>query len=162
MNLYSAYMSTTTIVTGARSMKRVGGGLKFLLLLILIAAATWIAVATREHFDLYFGDMLSAMIYILVPWSAINLADYYIVRRGRYVIADMFNVNGIYGRYRWTGIITYLLGILVQVPFMSLSFYTGAVARALGADIAWVPGLVVPAVLYCMVEKGRPAATAGN
>jgi NCS1 family nucleobase:cation symporter-1 len=74
----------------------------------------------------------------------------------------MFNVNGIYGRYRWTGIITYLLGILVQVPFMSLSFYTGAVARALGADIAWVPGLVVPAVLYCMVEKGRPAATAGN
>jgi NCS1 family nucleobase:cation symporter-1 len=155
MNLYSAYMSTTTILTGARSMNRVGAGLKFLIMLILIAAATWIAIATREHFDLYFGDMLSALIYVLIPWSAINLADYYIVRRGHYVIADMFDVNGIYGRYRWTGIITYLLGILIQLPFMSLSFYTGAAARALGADVAWVPGLIVPAILYCLLEKAR-------
>jgi NCS1 family nucleobase:cation symporter-1 len=155
MNLYSAYMSTVTILTSAHSMSRVGNALKFALLLILIAVATWIAIAAQENFDQHFGDMLNAMIYVLVPWSAINLADYYLVRRGSYVIADMYDVKGIYGRFRWTGILSYVIGIVVQIPFVNLSFYAGDVAVALGADLAWVPGLLVPATLYCVLERAR-------
>ena len=152
MNLYSAYMATTTIFSGIRGMNRVGPRLKLLVMLLLIGAATAIAVLTQDHFDRYFGDMLNAMIYILVPWSAINLADYYLVRRGRYSIADLFEIDGVYGAFRWAAIGAYVLSIAIQLPFMSLSFYTGSAARWLGADLAWLPGLAVPALLYCFCE----------
>jgi len=96
---------------------------------------------------------LSVLVYTLIPWSAINLADYYFVCRGVYSIEHIFRLDGIYGRYRWRTIAVYLLSILVQIPFVSLSFYVGPLARLIGADIAWLPGLVVPAVLYCLFER---------
>ena len=156
MNLYSAYMSSATIFTGVHGMKRLGIGAKFALMTLLIALATGIAVAAQAHFDVYFGDMLSAMLYLLVPWSSINLTDYYLVRKGRYSIPALYELDGIYGRYRWPVIGLYLASILVQIPFVQLSFYTGSMARLLGADMAWVPGLIVPACLYAWVERRRP------
>jgi NCS1 family nucleobase:cation symporter-1 len=162
MNLYSAYMSSATIFTGVRGMSRLGIGTKFLSMCLLIAAATLIAVLAQYRFDLYFGDMLSAMIYILIPWSSINLTDYYYVRKGRYEIADLFRTDGIYGRYRWKVIGVYLAGIALQFPFMQLSFFTGAIARLLGADIAWIPGLIIPAILYVLVERPDPLAPAAH
>ena len=127
-------------------------------MLVLIAVATIIAIATQRNFDMYFSDMLSIMVYILVPWSAINLADYYLVRKGQYTIADMFKLDGIYGRYRWRAIGVYLAGIVIQAPFISLSFYTGSIARSVGADLAWLPGFAVPAIVFCIVERhGRHA-----
>jgi NCS1 family nucleobase:cation symporter-1 len=153
MNLYSAYMSSATIFTGVHGMTRLGLTAKFILMTVLIAVATLIAILTQYRFDTYLGDMLSAIIYVLVPWSSINLTDYYIVRKGRYSIKDFFRIDGIYGRVRWKVIGVYLASIALQVPFMQLSFYTGDIARSLGADIAWVPGLIIPAVLYWIVER---------
>jgi len=49
----------------------------------------------------------------------------------------------------------FLLGIAFQVPFMDFSFYQGWVMQRLGADIAWVPGFLLPAVLYTLIERGR-------
>lgn len=153
MNLYSAYMSSATIFTGVRGMKTVQSGRKFLGMTVLAAVATLIAMITQYDFDVYFSDMLSAMVYILVPWSAINLTDYYAVRRGRYDIAELYELDGSYGRINWTGCGVYLLGVLVQVPFATLSFHTGVLARAIGADVAWLPGSVIPAAVYWMVAR---------
>jgi NCS1 family nucleobase:cation symporter-1 len=96
---------------------------------------------------------LNAMIYLLVPWSAINLADYYVVRKGEYVIAEFFRREGRYGAFQWRTIAVYVFGIAVQVPFMSLLFFKGMIAQAIGADLAWLPGLAVPAVLYVIVAR---------
>ncbi len=159
MSLYSAYMSSVTIFTGVRGMGRIGVPGKFFLMLLLISIATAVAAVTRDKFDVYFADLLSLLVYVLVPWSAINLADYYIVRKGRYSIEDMFTLDGIYGRYQWGAIGVYLVSILIQIPFMSMSFYTGALAHALGADIAWLPGLIVPTALYCVLPTQRTAKT---
>jgi nucleobase:cation symporter-1, NCS1 family len=148
MNLYSAYMSSATIFSGLRHMQRIGRPLKFAVLTALIAIATLLSVMAQDDFARYFGDTLNAMIYLLVPWSAINLADYYLVRRGHYVIGDFFRRDGRYGAVNSRTIAVYLLGIAVQIPFMSLSFFQGPIAHALGADLAWLPGLVVPAALY--------------
>jgi nucleobase:cation symporter-1, NCS1 family len=153
MNLYSAYMSTITMFTGFHQQSRASLWVKFVSMLILVAIATLIALLAQNNFEAYFTDMLSALIYMVVPWSAVNLADYYLVRRGRYVVGDLFKVDGIYGRYKWTGIVAYLISIVVQIPFMSFSFYSGSIERMIGADVAWIPGLVVPAVLYCVLEK---------
>jgi len=153
MNLYSAYMSSTTVITGLRGMRRVSLAYKLFVMSLLMAIATIIAVATRDRFDAYFSDLLSVLVYTLIPWSAINLVDYYVVRRGHYRIDQIFDMDGIYRRFRWRTIAVYLFSILIQIPFMSLSFYAGPLARLIGADIAWFPGTLVPGVLYALVER---------
>lgn len=153
MNLYSAYMSSTTIVTGIRGMSRVSLRYKLTVMTLLMAIATIVAIGTRANFGAYFSDLLSALVYTLIPWSAINLADYYWVRRGDYRIDQLFELDGIYGRFRWGTIAVYLVSIAAQVPFVILSFYQGPVARLIGADIAWAPGLAVSAILYTLLQR---------
>jgi NCS1 family nucleobase:cation symporter-1 len=157
LNLYSAYMSVVTIFTGVRGMGRVSTGTKFIVMFVLILIATAIAAATQDNFDIYFADLLAVLVYVLVPWSAINLADYYLVRKGQYSIKHMYMLDGIYGRYQWKSIAIYVLSILVQMPFVSLSFYVGALARIIGADVAWLPGIVVPTILYCWIHDRQVA-----
>jgi NCS1 family nucleobase:cation symporter-1 len=153
MTLYSGYMSATTAITGLRGMTRVSLSFKLTLMLALMVLATVIGLLTRDSFSVYFSDFLALMLCALIPWSAINLTDYYCVRKGRYVIDEMFIADGIYSRFRWPALIVYLLSILLQIPFISLSFYTGPIAKFVGADIAWLPGLIVPAALYAWVES---------
>ena len=99
------------------------------------------------------GQVVQEELAALIPWSAINLADYYVVCRGVYSIEHIFSLHGVYGRYRWRTIAIYLLSILIQIPFVRLSFYTGSLARVIGADIAWLPATLVPALLYCLTER---------
>src|SRR5882762_353913 len=48
-----------------------------------------------------------------------------------------------------TGIVIYLIGIVVQIPFLSTAFYTGPLVEPLGnVDISWIVGLLVPGALY--------------
>jgi NCS1 family nucleobase:cation symporter-1 len=157
MNVYSAYMSTTTIFAGLRDMRTVSKSTKLITMTLVIAAATAIAIWAQGHFDKYFGDTLSVMIYLLVPWSAINLADYYIVRKGRYDIEDMYRLHGRYGVFRWWTILTYLGSVLVEVPFMDLTDFKGGIARAIDVDVAWLPGLITAGLLYVAVERWRAA-----
>lgn len=153
MVLYSAYMSAVTIVSGVRGMTRVPLPTKLVIMSLLMGIATVIAVLTRHSFDRYFSDLLALLVYFLIPWSAINLADYYIVRRGKYSINQMFLLDGEYGRFRWKTLGVYFISILSQIPFMSLSFYVGPIARLMGTDIAWIPGTVIPTILYIWIER---------
>ena len=152
MNIYSAYMSTVTIITGFRGMRHIGLKSKFSLMFAIVSIATVIAAVTRDRFNIYFADLLSVLVYVLVPWSAINLADYYFVRKGRYEIDQMFIPDGIYQRYQWKSIAIYVLSVIVQFPFVSLSFYVGPLARLVGADVAWLPGMTIPTILYCLAH----------
>lgn len=157
MNLYSAYMSVSTVFTGFRNRGHVSKPMKFLVMSAVIFFATAIAILTQHDFHHYFGDMLDIMVYVLVPWSAINLADYYFVRSASYSVKDMFDLNGLYGRFNWSTIAIYFLAIVIQAPFARLSFYTGVIAERIGADTAWIPGLIVPVILYCIIEPRRMA-----
>ena len=152
MNLYSGYISTVTIISSIRGVETVTLLGKFLVMTSLMTIATLISLLAQDKFQVYFSDVLNAMIYLLVPWSAINLADYYLVHKGQYNIADMFDANGIYGAYRWPTIVVFSVAVLAQVPFMSLSFFQGPFARLIGCDVAWVPGLLLPAALHVWVD----------
>jgi NCS1 family nucleobase:cation symporter-1 len=158
MNLYSAYMSVSTVITGFGNQGHVGRPLKFAIMSVVIIFATAIAIFSQRDFHRYFGDMLGIMVYMLVPWSAINLADYYVVRKGRYSVRDMFDVAGLYGDFNWGTIGIYCLSVLAQIPFIQLTFYEGPVARLIGADVAWIPGLIIPAAFYCLLEGRREQA----
>ncbi len=166
MNLYSAYMSVATIFSGIRGAVRTPKSHKLLIMALLMVAATALALLAQGNFQGYFADMLDALIYFLVPWSAINLADYYLVRKGNYDIADMFRIDGRYGAFRWPTLGVYVLGVAVQIPFMSLSFFKGSIAQWLGADLAWIPGLLVPGILHTLfaprTRHGLQSVTLGS
>jgi NCS1 family nucleobase:cation symporter-1 len=155
LNLYSAFMSSTTIFTGWRGMHFVSRGMKFAVMAIIAVLATLIALATQYRFVEYFTDILIAQIYFLVPWSSINLVDYYFVRKGWYSVPDIFDADGIYGSCNWVTLRIFLLAAVIQIPFMQLSFYTGPIARLIGADIAWIPALLVPGILYYLAMRSR-------
>ena len=64
------------------------------------------------------------------------------------------NPDGRYGRWNTTGIVIYLIGILVQIPFLDTAFYTGPLVDLLGGvDISWIMGLLVPGVLYYLLGR---------
>ncbi len=110
-----------------------------------------IALGASDHFLASFADMLTVLLYLFTPWTAINLVDFYIVRHGHYSVREIFNPRGMYGRWNWRGLAAYGGGFLVMVPFFSTGLYTGAVAKMLGgADIAMVVGLPVSAGIYLL------------
>jgi NCS1 family nucleobase:cation symporter-1 len=82
-----------------------------------------------------------------VPWTSINLVDYFFVRRGRYAITHLFTPHGIYGAWGSRGLIAYVLGFGATLPFFVLAdVYTGPAARALGGvDVGWLVGLLLVA-----------------
>jgi purine-cytosine permease-like protein len=93
-------------------------------------------------------------LYLFTPWTAINLVDFYWVRRGHYSIREIFNPRGIYGRWNWRGLVAYATGFVVMIPFFSSGLYTGPIANVLGgADIAMLIGLPVAAVVYVLLHR---------
>jgi purine-cytosine permease-like protein len=96
-----------------------------------------------------FGEFLAVLLYLFTPWTAINLVDFYFVRKGHYSVREIFNADGMYGRWNWRGLLAYGTGFVVMIPFFSTGLYTGPVARALGgADIAMLVGLPISAWVY--------------
>ncbi len=98
----------------------------------------------------------------MVPWTAVNLVDYYWVQFGDYDVTSFFSADGgIYGRYNVMAIVCYTIGIVVQIPFIAADFYVGPAARALGGvDLSWLVGLAVVAGTYYFSAPRRSRARA--
>jgi purine-cytosine permease-like protein len=85
----------------------------------------------------------------MAPWTAVNLVDYFLVRRGRYSVREIFNPVGMYGRWNWRGLTAYWVAFVVMIPFMYLTFFQGTIAVALdGVDLAFFVGIPVAGVIY--------------
>jgi purine-cytosine permease-like protein len=119
-------------------------------LLAAIAAAA-IAIASSQDFVEQFGAFLAVLLYLFTPWTAINLVDFYWIRRGHYSVREIFNAHGMYGRWNWRGLLAYGVGFVAMIPFFSTPLFSGPIARALGgADIAMLVGLPVSAAVYAI------------
>ncbi|HTV53022.1 MAG TPA: cytosine permease [Steroidobacteraceae bacterium] len=118
-----------------------------------------LAVLGKDSFLVNYTNFILLLLYVLVPWTAINLVDYYWVRRAQYHVESFLRADGgIYGRVNPAAVGCYVLGILVQVPFMSTPMYTGVVAHRLhDADLSWLIGLAVTAPLYYALAVRRQA-----
>jgi NCS1 family nucleobase:cation symporter-1 len=110
---------------------------------------TAIAIAGSADFLDNFENFILFLAYFLIPWTSINLVDFYFVRKERYDIDAIFDPNGVYGKFNLRSAIPYVVAVLVEIPFMSTTFYTGPLVKHLGgADISWIIGLILAAVLY--------------
>jgi NCS1 family nucleobase:cation symporter-1 len=156
------YGGSLTLITIADSIKRLRPSRRqrFLALSIIGVLATAIALAASEDFLADYTNFLAILLYLIIPWTAVNLVDYYIVRRGDYAITEIFKPNGIYGRWQWRGLLAYAVGLAAMVPFFSTAWYTGPVADSIdGADLSVFVGLPVAAVLYYVLVRGLDRAS---
>lgn len=151
------YGGSLTLISAIDSFKRVRPTLGVRLLTIGLTAALSLigALSATANFLANFNNFLLLVLYLFIPWTAVNLMDYYVVRRGHYAIAEIFKPNGIYGRWGWHGIIAYLVGFAVMIPFFSVgTLFVGPAAHALGgADISLFIGLPVSALLYWWLTR---------
>lgn len=113
-----------------------------------------IAITASANFIQNYTNFLLILLYFLVPWTAINLVDYYFVRRGHYALPELYKPNGMYGKWGVYGLIAYFVGFAVQIPFFSVpGFFVGSVAEQIGGDIAVFVGLPVAAALYYVLAR---------
>jgi len=153
----NAYSGMLTIVTGIDSIVKITATKSVRIIGIAILALIWLGVSlslTSNAINALY-DSLSIMLYLLVPWTAVNLMDYFFVRKGHYAITDFFTPKGIYGAWGWHGIGAYIIGFAASVPFFDLAgIYEGPIAKALGdVDISWAPGLLVSAIAYYVLMR---------
>ena len=150
LNFYGASL---TLLSIADSVKPAAGGAGRRVISLIVAAAATILITTTaaSNFMDRFLDLLALLLYLLTPWTAINLVDFYWVRKGHYSVREIFNPQGLYGRWNWRGLTADGVGFAAMIPFFSTDLYRGPVARALGgADIAMLVGLPVAALTYLL------------
>jgi NCS1 family nucleobase:cation symporter-1 len=151
LNIYGAAMSSLTVATSYMRGVKPTRTLRLAFMLALGAVGAFGASLVSGDFVNAYENFIFFLITFLIPWSAINLVDFYVVRNGRYSISALFSPDGEYGRYSKQGLAAYLIGCLALVPFISTTFYTGPVAARLGFDLSWLVGLVVPGLLYAVI-----------
>ena len=150
LNFYGASLTLLSVADSLRP-SRLTLAKRILTLLLSAVVATGLALQSSHDFVEKFGAFLSVLLYLLTPWTAINLVDFYVVRKGHYSVREIFNPYGMYGRWNWRGLLAYGMGFVAMIPFFSTGLYTGPVAAALGgADVAMLVGLPVSAIVYLL------------
>jgi purine-cytosine permease-like protein len=147
----SAYSGMLSIITIMDSIRPVRSGKKVRVLTVVGLALSWFALAAvLTNATTVLNDWLIVMLYLLAPWTSVNLVDFYFVRHGRFAITDLFTPTGIYGRWGVRGISAYLIGVAVEVPFMFITnaYESPGAAWLHGVDISWIVGLLVAGSVY--------------
>ncbi|MFF1353888.1 purine-cytosine permease family protein [Streptomyces sp. NPDC058297] len=158
LNTYGGFMSMVTSVSGFRGQKVLSQRARTAYIALIMIAGTVVALVGKDSFLSSFKDFLLFLLTFFTPWSAINLVDYYLISKERYDIPALSDPHGRYGAWRWDALAVYAVGLLAQLPFLATAFYTGPLVGPLGgADISWIVGLVVPAVLYWAVARRNTA-----
>ncbi len=161
LNLYGTVLSMITCVQTFVDRWIPTARTRAILSVVVIIASTYFAaIGASDDFISHFVDIVLALLVVLVPWTAINLIDFYLIHRGQYDLSSIFAADGgIYGRFNGKAIAAYALGILVQIPFMNTPLYAGPVAEELGgADLSWIIGLVATGPVYYLLARRRTLA----
>jgi len=159
MNAYTGMLSWESVRSTWQQVKlsrlaRVVG------VLLVSAVALVLALLGWKSFVTTFSNFLSVLLFVFVPWSLINLVDFYLVQREHYDVASFYSPRGIYGGWRWVAVIPYLVAVGLELLFVDQVDLKGPLVNALGgADISWIVGGVVAAVGYLIAVRiaGRGA-----
>jgi nucleobase:cation symporter-1, NCS1 family len=153
VNAYGAMLTGTSGVDGFKKVEPTVR-LRVIGLVVVGLGSLAVALLIPDDYIGSFNNFVLLMLYFLVPWTAVNLVDFYFVRRDGYAIAEILKPAGLYGRWAWRGVAAYVIGFLSMIPFFSTTFYTGPAADALGgADFSFAIGLLVSGVLYLVFSR---------
>jgi NCS1 family nucleobase:cation symporter-1 len=155
MNLYCGALSTMTLGQTLVPSWSPGPLARTVISLVIFALSLTGALLGKSSFLANYENFILLLLYVLVPWTAINLVDYYLLRHAHYDVESFFRHDGgIYGRVNGVAIGCYILGILVQLPFIDSPLYTGPIALAMGkVDLSWIAGLAITAPTYYWLSR---------
>jgi purine-cytosine permease-like protein len=153
LNMYSGSLAGLSAVDVFARAKP-GRGVRLVAVAIVAILGTAGSLLLPEDFLASYSTFLALILYALTPWTAVNLVDFYWVRRGNYAILEIFKPHGIYGSWNARGLAAYFIGLLFMVPFFSTGIFTGPIATALGgADFSVFIGLPVSAIAYWLLTR---------
>jgi NCS1 family nucleobase:cation symporter-1 len=158
MNAYGGMLSVLTAIDSVRKIRPTRAAR---IVTILGLTVVWFVIgqSVTSNGTNTVLNSLTLMLYLLVPWTATNLVDFFLVRRGHYAITDLFTPRGIYGVWGRRGLIAYGLGFLCEIPFMVLPSiggftFTGPIAKQISdVDISWLVGLAVAGTSYWLMSR---------
>jgi nucleobase:cation symporter-1, NCS1 family len=152
MNTYSASLGVLTVCDSLRPTRPTT---TFRVLSVLLVTLIWslCTIAGGENVIGVVGLTLTVLLYVLVPWVAVTLVDFFLIRRRRYAVIEIFKASGLYGGWSWRGLLPYVVALCAMAPWIVLpDMYVGPFARAFaGVDIAWFVGIVVAGGLYWLI-----------
>ena len=160
LNAYTGGFQVLAFGNMWRRFKSVSIWLRVVPFLCVMAVGVVIALVGYKHFVSNLSNFLDVLLTIFIPWSAVNLTDYFLVSRGNYDVTAFFIPNGVYGKFAWRGVVAYAIGLAAQWPFVSQPDYVGPLVGPLGgADISWLVGFFVAAVVYLVLVVSSTTET---
>ncbi len=158
-NVYGGMMTTMSIANNVSDKIRSTRAIRTVVCFVIAVLGALVATAGAGAFMTNLVNYLTVILYILIPWSVINLTDYYVLRHGKYRTADFYEKNGSFGTVNMRAMLVYLIVFGIEVPFMNTTVYEGPIAKALnGGDIAWIVGAVVTVPVYLLAMRGGRAS----
>jgi nucleobase:cation symporter-1, NCS1 family len=157
---FCAYTGTFQVLAFGnmwRRFKSASAALRVVPFIIVMAIGVVIAILGYKSFVSSLSNLLDVLLAIFIPWSAVNLIDYFVIRHGDYNVASFFVPDSRYGRFAWRGLVAYAVGLVLELPFISQVYWQGWFVKDLGgADISWIVGFVVAGGLYLWFAKAWP------
>jgi len=150
---YGAFLTSLSAISEHGRLNMSTANARAVFVTAFTVVATVLGIAASSDLLGTFLNITLFLLYLLVPWTAINLTDYYFVRRGHYSIPELFKRDGMYGFINWRVVMLYVVTIAVELPFIDSPLYVGPIAKELGFDIAWILGLILPAVGYVVLVR---------
>jgi NCS1 family nucleobase:cation symporter-1 len=95
--------------------------------------------------------------YWIGPWLAIVAVDFFL-HPGQQRRPGQGLGKALIAPIEWTGLLAFLIGLAVSIPFMYSTLFQGPIAWLLhGADIAYYVGMLVAGVLYYGLRRATKA-----
>jgi NCS1 family nucleobase:cation symporter-1 len=91
-----------------------------------------------------YENFLLLLSYWIAPWLGVIISDQFYRRQSQ----DS-------GDHGWCGILAFVCGVAISIPFMSSALYAGPLAKAYlgGADISYFISLIVSGAVYLAVTR---------
>ena len=160
LNAYTGAFQVLALGNMWRRFKSVSVMLRVVPFICVMVVGVLIALLGYKHFVSNLSNFLDVLLVIFIPWSAVNLTDYFLVRRGNYDVTAFFIPDGVYGKLAWRGLLAYAVGLAAEWPFVSQPDYVGPLVSHLGgADISWLVGFFVSAVVYLILVVSSATET---
>jgi NCS1 nucleoside transporter family len=118
----------------------------------------------QPSFAKAFDNWMISLLLWMSPWAGIVLADFFIVRRGRIDVDELYREpeRSAYGDINWGAIVAFVVGLVAgwSVEDGLVPALQGPISTKLlsGADLSWLVGIVVAGGVYLAV--GRRVAPA--
>ena len=154
LNAYGGVMTMLTTVSAFNDKKHFSPATRLAYILGFVLLTVLVALMASSNFLATFKNFVLLLLTVFVPWSAVNLVDYYLVSKEKVDIPALYDSQGRYGAYNGVALFSYVLGIVIQIPFINQAMYEGPLAKAMGgADISWIVSLIVTSLVYYPLAK---------